>query len=92
VTAVLAEIEETRTRSLPSEVPPVTTPEAVHAAKVTILDRGLVVVAGCGHATGIEAVHRLRALLSLDRKAAVVGAVGATFDLDKGIDRLELAQ
>jgi 7,8-dihydropterin-6-yl-methyl-4-(beta-D-ribofuranosyl)aminobenzene 5'-phosphate synthase len=44
------------------------------------------------HCTGIEAVHRLRALLSLDRKTAVVGAVGATFDLDKGIDPLDLAQ
>jgi 7,8-dihydropterin-6-yl-methyl-4-(beta-D-ribofuranosyl)aminobenzene 5'-phosphate synthase len=44
------------------------------------------------HCTGIEAVHRLRALLSLDRKAAVVGAVGASFDLGKGIDPLELAQ
>jgi 7,8-dihydropterin-6-yl-methyl-4-(beta-D-ribofuranosyl)aminobenzene 5'-phosphate synthase len=44
------------------------------------------------HCTGIEAVFRLRSLLSLDRRAAVVGAVGATFDLDKGINPLELAQ
>jgi 7,8-dihydropterin-6-yl-methyl-4-(beta-D-ribofuranosyl)aminobenzene 5'-phosphate synthase len=44
------------------------------------------------HCTGIEAVHRLRTLLSLDRKTAVVAAVGASFDLDKGIDALDLAQ
>ncbi len=44
------------------------------------------------HCTGLEAVYRLRSLLSLDRKTAVVGAVGATFDLDKGIDPLALAQ
>jgi 7,8-dihydropterin-6-yl-methyl-4-(beta-D-ribofuranosyl)aminobenzene 5'-phosphate synthase len=44
------------------------------------------------HCTGIEAVYRLRALLSLDRRTAVVGAVGASFELDKGIDPLDLAQ
>jgi 7,8-dihydropterin-6-yl-methyl-4-(beta-D-ribofuranosyl)aminobenzene 5'-phosphate synthase len=44
------------------------------------------------HCTGIEAVYKLRTLLSLDRKTAVVGAVGASFDLDKGIDPLDLAQ
>jgi 7,8-dihydropterin-6-yl-methyl-4-(beta-D-ribofuranosyl)aminobenzene 5'-phosphate synthase len=44
------------------------------------------------HCTGIEAVYRLRALLGLDRKHAVVGAVGATFDLQQGIDPREIAQ
>ena len=44
------------------------------------------------HCTGIEAVYRLRKLLALDRKAAVVGAVGASFELGKGIDPLEVAQ
>jgi 7,8-dihydropterin-6-yl-methyl-4-(beta-D-ribofuranosyl)aminobenzene 5'-phosphate synthase len=44
------------------------------------------------HCTGIEAVYRLRALLSLDRKHAVVGAVGASFDLASGLDPLDLAQ
>jgi 7,8-dihydropterin-6-yl-methyl-4-(beta-D-ribofuranosyl)aminobenzene 5'-phosphate synthase len=44
------------------------------------------------HCTGIEAVHRLRALLGLERKAAVVGAVGASFELGKGIDPLDVAQ
>jgi len=44
------------------------------------------------HCTGIESTHRLRALLGLDRKTAVVGAVGATFELGKGIDPREIAQ
>jgi 7,8-dihydropterin-6-yl-methyl-4-(beta-D-ribofuranosyl)aminobenzene 5'-phosphate synthase len=44
------------------------------------------------HCTGIEAVYRLRALLGLERRAAVVGAVGASFALDRGIDPGDLAQ
>jgi 7,8-dihydropterin-6-yl-methyl-4-(beta-D-ribofuranosyl)aminobenzene 5'-phosphate synthase len=44
------------------------------------------------HCTGIEALQRLRSLLALDRKTAVVGAVGATFELGKGIDPLEIAK
>jgi 7,8-dihydropterin-6-yl-methyl-4-(beta-D-ribofuranosyl)aminobenzene 5'-phosphate synthase len=44
------------------------------------------------HCTGIEAVYRMRALLGLERRAAVVGAVGASFALDGGIDPGELAQ
>jgi 7,8-dihydropterin-6-yl-methyl-4-(beta-D-ribofuranosyl)aminobenzene 5'-phosphate synthase len=44
------------------------------------------------HCTGIEATYRLRALLGLERRTAVVGAVGATFELGKGIDPGEIAQ
>ena len=44
------------------------------------------------HCTGIEALYRLRALLGLERKTAVVGAVGQTFELGKGIDPREIAK
>jgi 7,8-dihydropterin-6-yl-methyl-4-(beta-D-ribofuranosyl)aminobenzene 5'-phosphate synthase len=44
------------------------------------------------HCTGIEAVFRLRSLTGLSRKTAVVGAVGASFSLEKGIDPLNLAR
>lgn len=37
------------------------------------------------HCTGIEAVYRIRQLTGLDRRTAVVGAVGAGFRLDTGI-------
>lgn len=43
------------------------------------------------HCTGIEAVYRIRTLLGLTRKTAVVGAVGSSFTLGKGIDTLSLA-
>jgi len=43
------------------------------------------------HCTGIEAVYRMRARLGLPRGRAVVGAVGASFELGKGIDPLALA-
>jgi 7,8-dihydropterin-6-yl-methyl-4-(beta-D-ribofuranosyl)aminobenzene 5'-phosphate synthase len=54
-------------------------------------DFGLMNLIGA-HCTGIEAVHRIRALAGLSRKTAVVGAVGASFDLEKGIDPLSLAR
>jgi 7,8-dihydropterin-6-yl-methyl-4-(beta-D-ribofuranosyl)aminobenzene 5'-phosphate synthase len=38
------------------------------------------------HCTGIETVYRFRADLGLDRAHAVVGAVGASFELGRGID------
>lgn len=38
------------------------------------------------HCTGIETVYRFRAELGLARARCVVGAVGATFELGKGID------
>ena len=44
------------------------------------------------HCTGLEAVYRMRARLGLSRAHAVVGAVGATFELGKGIDPLLLAR
>jgi 7,8-dihydropterin-6-yl-methyl-4-(beta-D-ribofuranosyl)aminobenzene 5'-phosphate synthase len=44
------------------------------------------------HCTGIEAVYRLRQRAGLTRRTAVVGAVGSTFTLDKGIVAGALAQ
>jgi 7,8-dihydropterin-6-yl-methyl-4-(beta-D-ribofuranosyl)aminobenzene 5'-phosphate synthase len=44
------------------------------------------------HCTGIEAVYRIRQHVGLDRKAAVVGAVGSSFTLGTGIDPRELAR
>jgi 7,8-dihydropterin-6-yl-methyl-4-(beta-D-ribofuranosyl)aminobenzene 5'-phosphate synthase len=38
------------------------------------------------HCTGIETVYRFRRDLALDRTHAVVGAVGATYELGRGID------
>jgi len=52
---------------------------------------GLVNLLG-GHCTGIEAVFRIRQLAGLTRRTAVVAAVGSSFDLDRGIDPLALAQ
>jgi 7,8-dihydropterin-6-yl-methyl-4-(beta-D-ribofuranosyl)aminobenzene 5'-phosphate synthase len=44
------------------------------------------------HCTGIETVFRLRTDLGLDRARAVVGAVGATFELGRGIDARNIAK
>jgi 7,8-dihydropterin-6-yl-methyl-4-(beta-D-ribofuranosyl)aminobenzene 5'-phosphate synthase len=44
------------------------------------------------HCTGIEAVYRLRQLLGLTRKTAIVGAVGASYTHGKGFDATVLAQ
>jgi 7,8-dihydropterin-6-yl-methyl-4-(beta-D-ribofuranosyl)aminobenzene 5'-phosphate synthase len=44
------------------------------------------------HCTGIEAVYRLRDLVGLSRGTAVVGAVGAGFSLEKGIEAGSIAQ
>jgi 7,8-dihydropterin-6-yl-methyl-4-(beta-D-ribofuranosyl)aminobenzene 5'-phosphate synthase len=44
------------------------------------------------HCTGIEAVFRLRESARLDRDHCLVGAVGASFELGKGIDPLPLAR
>ena len=43
------------------------------------------------HCTGLEAVYRLRTMLGLTRKTAVVGAVGSSFTLGSGISALRLA-
>jgi 7,8-dihydropterin-6-yl-methyl-4-(beta-D-ribofuranosyl)aminobenzene 5'-phosphate synthase len=44
------------------------------------------------HCTGIEAVYHIRRQAGLDRQSCVVGAVGSSFTLDKGIDPLSLAR
>lgn len=43
------------------------------------------------HCTGIEAVYRLRALLGLDRRTVVVGAVGSSYSSAAGVDPRWLA-
>ena len=43
------------------------------------------------HCTGLEAVYRLRALLELDRRTAVVGAVGSSYSSATGLDPRWLA-
>jgi 7,8-dihydropterin-6-yl-methyl-4-(beta-D-ribofuranosyl)aminobenzene 5'-phosphate synthase len=44
------------------------------------------------HCTGIEPVYRFRSALGLDRRHAVVGAVGAYFDLAGGINPRTIAR
>jgi 7,8-dihydropterin-6-yl-methyl-4-(beta-D-ribofuranosyl)aminobenzene 5'-phosphate synthase len=44
------------------------------------------------HCTGIEAVYHIRKQIPLSRANCVVGSVGSSFDLDKGIDPLRLAK
>jgi 7,8-dihydropterin-6-yl-methyl-4-(beta-D-ribofuranosyl)aminobenzene 5'-phosphate synthase len=44
------------------------------------------------HCTGIEPVYYFREHLGLERKACVVGAVGTTFELGKGINAGNIAQ
>jgi 7,8-dihydropterin-6-yl-methyl-4-(beta-D-ribofuranosyl)aminobenzene 5'-phosphate synthase len=44
------------------------------------------------HCTGIEAVYRIRALAGLTRETAMVGAVGATYSLARGIDAVRVAK
>ncbi len=44
------------------------------------------------HCTGIEAVYRIRELTGLGRKHCSVGAVGAVYDLDKGLDPGSIAR
>lgn len=43
------------------------------------------------HCTGIEAVYRLRDLLGLDRRTAIVGAVGSSYSSVTGLDPRWLA-
>jgi 7,8-dihydropterin-6-yl-methyl-4-(beta-D-ribofuranosyl)aminobenzene 5'-phosphate synthase len=45
-----------------------------------------------GHCTGIEATYRLRESTGLNRKTAMVSAVGSSFTLGRGIDARMLAQ
>lgn len=44
------------------------------------------------HCTGIEAVYRIRELTGLDRRRCSVGAVGAVFELGKGLDPGSIAR
>ena len=44
------------------------------------------------HCTGIEAVYRIRQLAGLDRRTAVVSAVGSSFDFKSGIEARALAR
>jgi 7,8-dihydropterin-6-yl-methyl-4-(beta-D-ribofuranosyl)aminobenzene 5'-phosphate synthase len=44
------------------------------------------------HCTGIEATFRLRQEAGLDRRTAVVSAVGSSFTLGQGINPLTLAR
>jgi 7,8-dihydropterin-6-yl-methyl-4-(beta-D-ribofuranosyl)aminobenzene 5'-phosphate synthase len=44
------------------------------------------------HCTGLEPVYRFRQLVDLNRENAVVGAVGASFTLDDGINPLRIAR
>ena len=54
-------------------------------------DFGLQYMLGA-HCTGVEAVFQLRSIAGLTRANAVVGAVGSTFILGRGIDALSLAR
>ena len=44
------------------------------------------------HCTGIEPVYYFRERPGLERKACVVGAVGSSFELAKGINAGNIAQ
>jgi 7,8-dihydropterin-6-yl-methyl-4-(beta-D-ribofuranosyl)aminobenzene 5'-phosphate synthase len=44
------------------------------------------------HCTGIEAVYRIRELAGLNRQTCMVGAVGASYSLDKGINPMRVAR
>lgn len=44
------------------------------------------------HCTGVEAVYRIRELAGLTRQTCMLGAVGATYSLDKGINPLRIAK
>jgi len=44
------------------------------------------------HCTGIEAVYRIRELTGLNRRTCSVGAVGAVFELGKGLDPGSIAR
>lgn len=59
------------------------------AEKMKKVEVGQIVGAHC---TGIETVYRLREKLGLTRHTCLVGAVGATFDLNEGIHPGRLAQ
>jgi hypothetical protein len=73
--------------------------EPARAVKVTVLSTMLAGNPGRGIGEWgfaallkvLEAVYRLRTMLGLTRKTAVVGAVGSSFTLGTGISALSLA-
>jgi 7,8-dihydropterin-6-yl-methyl-4-(beta-D-ribofuranosyl)aminobenzene 5'-phosphate synthase len=65
--------------------------ETVRVAAGRVAEAGIDNLIGA-HCTGIETVFKLRQYMGLDRAHAVVGAVGQTFDLEKGITPGEIAQ
>jgi 7,8-dihydropterin-6-yl-methyl-4-(beta-D-ribofuranosyl)aminobenzene 5'-phosphate synthase len=65
--------------------------ETVRVAAGRVAEAGIDNLIGA-HCTGIETVFKLRQYMGLDRAHAVVGAVGQTFDLEKGISPGEIAQ
>ena len=56
-----------------------------------LVDLGVENLVGA-HCTGLEPVYRFRELVNLDRTTAVVGATGASFTLEDGIEALSLAR
>ena len=44
------------------------------------------------HCTGLEAVYRIRQLARLTRQTCLVGAVGASYSLEKGISPRRVAK
>lgn len=64
-------------------------PDAVLAQTATRLKGVRYLLAA--HCTGIEATFKLRKLLDLDSRTAVVAAVGSSFTLGKGIDAGDIA-
>ena len=67
------------------------TDEQLSWTAARLREAGVAYVLGA-HCTGIEAVFRIRDLANLSRRTAVVGAVGASFSLERGIDPLALAR
>lgn len=56
-----------------------------------LVDLGVDNIVGA-HCTGLEPVYLFRELINLDRSTAVVGATGASFTLEGGIEPLSLAR
>ena len=67
------------------------TPEHLLWTGTKLREMGLENLLGA-HCTGIEAVFRLRESAGLDRDHCLVGAVGATYELGKGIEPRDLAR
>lgn len=68
-----------------------TLPEKLDWTGKKLVELGLEHLHG-GHCTGIAPVYHLREVVGLPRESAIVGAVGATFELGKGITPLWIAR